>query len=67
MSAVAEFGAYQRAITQAARVGIGREEAIHAVAEARKEGATGYHVAGQVQHAAMRAARTPDDDPPRAA
>ena len=48
MSAVAEFGAYQRAITQAARVGIGREEAIHAVAEARKEGATGYHVAGVI-------------------
>lgn len=66
MSTVAEFGAFKRAVEQGQRVGVSRESAIHAVAEARREGASGYHVAGQYQHAAMRAPR-PTDDGPRAA
>jgi len=66
MSPIAEFGAFKRAIEQAARVGVPRDAAIHAVSEARRQGATGYHVAGQFQHAAMRASQ-PTDDGPRAA
>lgn len=66
MSPVADFRVYQSAARFGQRAGIPQREAVHAVAEARKAGCSGYHVAGQFQHAAMRAPR-PTDDGPRAA
>ena len=65
MSTVAEFGAFKRAVEQGQRVGVSREAAIHAVARSAPRGATGYHVAGQYQHAAMRSPRRPTDGPGR--
>ena len=51
--------AFKRAVEQGRqRVGVSRESAIHAVAEARREGATGYHVAGSTStQRCARAAR----------
>lgn len=67
MSPVADFRVYETAARNAARAGINRQDAVHAVAVARKAGGTGQHVAAQFQHAAMRAAPRPTDDGPRAA
>ena len=68
MSAVADFRVYETAARFAARAGIPREDAVHAVAVARKAGGTGQHVACQYQHAAMRVRQPqPTDDGPRAA
>lgn len=66
MSPVADFRVYETAARFAQRAGIPREDAVHAVAVARKAGGTGQHVACQFQHAAMRAPQ-PTDDGPRAA
>ena len=56
MSAVIQdFRVYQSAVKYAKRVGIPQREAVHQVAEAQRQGMTGNHVAGQLQHRAIRA------------
>ena len=57
MSAVIDynaFRAFQSARNQAKRLGIPQREAVHAVAEAQAAGNSGFHVAGQLQHRAIR-------------
>lgn len=51
-----DFRVFQSAAQQAKRLGIPPREAVRQVAEARREGMTGQHVAGQLQHRAIRAA-----------
>lgn len=68
MSAViVPFRPFQSAVMFGARAGIDRREAVHQVAEAIREGATGQHIAGQFQHAAMRSRRPEFPTPPEAA
>lgn len=56
MSAViTDFRAFQSAAKQAKRAGVPQREAVHQVAEAQRQGMTGQHVAGQLQHRAIRA------------
>lgn len=56
MSAViADFRVFQSAAKHGKRVGLTQREAVHQVAEAIREGATGQHVSGQLQHRAIRA------------
>lgn len=58
MSAVLyELRPFQSAVQQAQRVGVPRDAAVHAVAQAQREGASGHHVAGQLRHMAMRQER----------
>lgn len=57
MSAVIDynaFRAFQSAAKQARRIGVPAREAIHEVAEAQRAGNSGFHVAGQLQHRAIR-------------
>lgn len=55
MSAViTDFRVFQSAAQYAKRAGIPQREAVHQVAEAQREGHTGYHVAGQLQHRASK-------------
>jgi hypothetical protein len=57
MSAVIDynaFRAFQSAAKQAKRLGAPQREAVHAVAIAQRNGNTGFHVAGQLQHRAIR-------------
>ena len=68
MSAVIEydtFRIFQNVANLAKRIGIPREEAVHAVSEARRQGMSGRHVAGQLQHRVTRQDRGPQ--PPAAA
>lgn len=66
MSQVADFRVYQSAVMQAQRANVPRAAAVHAVAEARKEGASGQQVIGQLLRAATRT-RIDDFDPRPAA
>lgn len=66
MSAVIDFRAFQSAAKWAKRAGIPQQQAVHQVAVAMREGASGHHVAGQIQHAASRTQPT-DPTPPKAA
>lgn len=50
---VSDFRVYQSAAKYAKRAGIPQREAVHQVAQAQRQGCTGYHVAGQLQHRAM--------------
>lgn len=54
MQTVTDFRVYQSARDQGKRIGIPQRQAVHEVAEARKEGMSGQHVAGQMQHRAIR-------------
>lgn len=68
MSAVIDhdtFRLFRNAADLAKRLGMQQREAVHAVSEARRQGMTGQHVAGQLQHRAMRKDRGPQ--PPAAA
>lgn len=65
MSAVVyDLRPFQSAAEQARRIGVPQQRAVHAVAEAQREGMSGYHVAGQLQHRAIRRERP---TPPEAA
>ncbi|GGD58055.1 hypothetical protein [Pseudoxanthomonas indica] len=57
MSQVTDFRAYETARNQAARLGIPRTTAVRMVADERRAGRTGQHVAGQLRLQAMGGAR----------
>ena len=64
MQTVTDFRVYQSAAKYADRIGMARREAVHEVASAIRDGMTGQHVAGQLQHRAIRSERP---TPPEAA
>lgn len=66
MSQVIDFRAYETARNQAARLGVPRTTAVRMVADERRAGRTGQHVAGQLRLQAMSSAR-PNTTPPGAA
>jgi|GEM_PF-6720737 len=57
MSQVIDFRAYETARNQAARLGIPRTTAVRMVADERRAGRTGQHVAGQLRRQVMGSAR----------
>lgn len=64
MSEVIDIRVFQSAVRHGQRIGMQRRDIVHAVAEAQRDGASGFHVAGQLQHRAIRAQaqHRPDGD-----